>query len=107
MMRHLCFAFTVLSVLSGTGEAAWAQGTARQCLSPGETLTTIGERRLVRPSEALASAAVRASAEAVGARLCRWADAFVYEITLLRSDGRVLRVFVDAASGKPAGGAPN
>jgi uncharacterized membrane protein YkoI len=62
---------------------------------------------LVRPSEALAQAAVQASAEAVGARLCRWDESFIYEITLLRSDGRVLRVFMDASSGRPVDGPVN
>ena len=41
-------------------------------------------------------------ADALSTRLCRLGELFLYEINLLRRDGRVIRVFVDAASGKPS-----
>ena len=40
-------------------------------------------------------------AEALSTRLCRKGELLLYEIDLLRRDGRVLKVFVDAVSGKP------
>ena len=38
-------------------------------------------------------------ADPLNARLCRNRDQFVYEMSLLRRDGRVVRLVVDAASG--------
>jgi uncharacterized membrane protein YkoI len=104
MIRFLRLLTLTLPALAGAGGighgVAYAQAARRECLSQSETLQTIGQRHLIRPGEALASAAGRAAAEPVGAKLCRWDDRHIYEITLLRSDGRVLRVFVDAADGR-------
>ena len=80
-----------------------AQPAKRLCLSPAETLEAVGAGSLVEPRRTLREAAENARAEALGARLCRWDDDLVYEITLLRQDGRVLFVYVDASSGKAVG----
>lgn len=96
------FALASISLASGV-VAAQSPPHKRQCLSPTETLSVIAENSLARPRDTLSKAAREAGAEPLGARLCRWDEEFVYEITLLRSDGRVLRVFVDAASGKVVG----
>lgn len=95
----IALALGVACAASGVSGAS-AQPMRRQCLSPAETLTVIAENRLAQPRDTLGKAAREARAEPLGARLCRWDEDFVYEITLLRADGRVLRVFVDAASGK-------
>lgn len=50
-------------------------------------------------------AAARTHAEAIGAKLCRWSEDLVYEISLLRRDGRVIRIFVDAKTGQVVGSA--
>ncbi|MBK9083538.1 MAG: PepSY domain-containing protein [Rhizobiales bacterium] len=101
--RALVIASLLLALVSASAGASVAQPTRRQCLTPGETLDVIAANRLAGARETLGKAAGAARAEPLGARLCRWDDEFVYEITLLRSDGRVLRVFVDAASGKVVG----
>jgi uncharacterized membrane protein YkoI len=89
----------VLTALSGAVGAAYAQ--RRECLDPGKTLEAIAQHRLVRPGDALSTAAFANKAEALSARLCRWDNGFKYEITLLRRDGKVIRAYVDAASGLP------
>ena len=48
-------------------------------------------------------AAARAQAEAIGAKLCRRSADLVYEINLLRRDGRVIRIFIDAKTGQTIG----
>lgn len=71
----------------------------RACLSAAETRENVSSHHLREPMALLREAAAQTRAEPLGARLCRWNEQFVYEISLLRRDGRVLRVFVDAASG--------
>ncbi|VTZ28574.1 conserved hypothetical protein [Methylocella tundrae] len=72
----------------------------RRCFSTGETREKIGANELSEPFRAMQKAAARLQAEALGAKLCRWSDAFVYEISLLRRDGRIIRTYVDAKTGQ-------
>ena len=69
------------------------------CLNPAETREAISQHKFADPAAALRSAAAVAHAEPLRSRLCRWNDDFVYEITLLRRDGKVMRVFIKAADG--------
>ncbi len=50
------------------------------------------------------AASLAAHAEPINARLCRDHDELVYEISLLRRDGRVVRIYLDAATGQPHAG---
>ena len=99
MIGRLALIFAVLSALVGGGGAAYAQ--RRECLDPTQTLEAISRNRLVRPGDALSTAAFVSKAEALSAKLCKWDSGFKYEITLLRRDGKVIRAYVDAASGLP------
>lgn len=101
MERPFAFVLAVVAVQFWTAGAASAQARRRECLNPAQTLEAISEHRLVRPGDALSSAAYVSKGEALGAKLCRWDDGYKYEITLLRRDGRVMRVQVDASSGLP------
>lgn len=83
--------------------AAPAQAQGRFCLSPMETRESVAIHRLRDPMALLRDAALQTRAEPLGSRLCRWDDIFVYEMTLLRRDGRVVRVFADAISGSHVG----
>jgi uncharacterized membrane protein YkoI len=47
--------------------------------------------------------ASRSQAEAIGVKLCRWSEDLVYEISLLRRDGRVIHVFVNGKTGQVIG----
>ena len=83
-----------------TAPVAAQPGDARRaCLSASETRESVYVHQLREPMALLREAAIQARAEPLGARLCRWNEQFVYEMSLLRRDGRVVRVFVDAASG--------
>jgi hypothetical protein len=73
----------------------------RTCLSPSETRETIAQRKLVDPLASMRNATRGGGVEPLRTRLCRWGDKFVYEMALLRRDGKVVRVFVDAADGSP------
>ena len=56
--------------------------------------------KLLEPYAALKSAAQQRKAEALSAKLCLSGDDFVYEITLLHRDGRLIHVQMDAGTGK-------
>ena len=70
------------------------------CLNAAETREMVKSRHLLEPFAALKFAAAQRKAEALSARLCRTGDDFVYEITLLHRDGRLVHVEMEAATGK-------
>jgi hypothetical protein len=72
----------------------------RVCLTAAQAREMIGLHRLADPFRVMKGAAHRFQAEALRVKLCRRKDEFNYEISLLRRDGRVIHVFLNAASGK-------
>jgi hypothetical protein len=72
------------------------------CLSAAETREMVKSHRLLEPFAALKFAGAQRKAEALSARLCRTGDDFIYEITLLHRDGRLMHVEMEAATGKIA-----
>ena len=71
------------------------------CLSSADTVEILNAHEVVNPSEALLHVrrAVPGS-EVLRASLCRETDSLVYRMMLLTKDGRIVRVTVDAPSGK-------
>ena len=82
------------------------QPRALACLPPSEARAVIARNKLANPLPALRSAARRAQAEPLRSRLCRMEDRLVYEMTMLRRDGKVVRVFVDAQDARTPVSAP-
>jgi uncharacterized membrane protein YkoI len=72
----------------------------RPCLAQNETREEIKERHFLEPYAVLKSAAAEFKAEALSAKLCHLGDEFVYEITLLHRDGRLVHAVMSASSGK-------
>jgi len=70
------------------------------CLTAAETREMVKSHRLLEPFAALKFAGAQRKAEALSARLCHTGDDFVYEITLLHRDGRLVHVEMEAATGK-------
>jgi hypothetical protein len=77
-----------------------AQVVPLQCLSTDETREEIASARLIQPLVLMRRAAGDLHAEAVDGRLCRWNNELIYEISLLRRDGHIVRVRFNAANGK-------
>jgi hypothetical protein len=69
------------------------------CLNPAETREAISRNKFTDPAAALRSAAAVAHADPLRSRLCRLKDDYIYEITLLRRDGKVMRVLIRADDG--------
>ena len=72
------------------------------CLNAAETRETVKSRRLLEPFAALKFAAAQRKAEALSAKLCHTGEEFIYEITLLHRDGRLVHVEMEAGTGKIA-----
>jgi uncharacterized membrane protein YkoI len=100
-MRSFWVGVALLGLLS----TARAQGpiVARPCLSQREMRDIVITSRVVAPALAI-GAARRAvpGADMLRATLCREADIFVYVISVLRKDGRVVHVVIDGPTGKVA-----
>ena len=74
----------------------------RVCLNAAETREMVKTRRLLEPFAALKFASAQRKAEALSAKLCHTGEDFVYEITLLLRDGRLVHVDMEAGTGKIA-----
>ena len=88
---------------AGPEAPASAASPERACLNAAETRAAVARHGLVDPLAALRAAARKAQADPLRSRLCRAGAGFVYDMALLRRDGKVLRVSVDAATGHPVG----
>ncbi|HEY8581208.1 MAG TPA: hypothetical protein VIL72_15070 [Beijerinckiaceae bacterium] len=103
MLRRMTMAFLFSLALQAAAPHGLAQAQQTGCFSPGEARAVIARHRLVDPMSALRNAARQGQAEPLRSRLCRWSDKFVYEMALLRRDGKVIRVYLNAADGAQIG----
>ena len=69
----------------------------------GNPRDEVKAHKLLEPFAALKFAAQQRKAEALSAKLCHTGDEFIYEITLLHRDGRLVHVQMEAATGKLIG----
>lgn len=98
------FALVLIAACLGFGFACRADpARPRLCYSTAETRDKIAAHDLSEPFRVMRSEASRLHAEAIGAKLCRWSEDLVYEISLLRRDGRIIRIFVDAKTAQVVG----
>lgn len=91
--------------LWGGVSVARAEGTifAQPCLSPRDMQDVVAANRVVPPAQAIAQARrLVPGGDMLRANLCGDGEAMIYVITVLRKDGRVVHVVVDAPSGKVA-----
>jgi uncharacterized membrane protein YkoI len=96
MWRVLALAWLAIS-LSGPARAT----DLHVCLSYGDTADVVASRKVIAPAQAIVAARHAVpNGDIMRASLCRNADALVYRLTAIRADGRVVRVTVDAPSGK-------
>jgi hypothetical protein len=94
----------ILAAHLGSSSAAISEpDPERVCFTTAETREKIPTHRLLEPFHVLRSAATRLQAEAVGVKLCRRHEELVYELSLLRHDGRIIHLSLDAKTGQPIG----
>ena len=93
-------AVAVLVLAAGGARAAEGVAAKPACLNASDTREQVKAHRLIEPYAALKAAAQQRKAEALSARLCVDGDDYIYEITLLHRDGRLIHVQVEAVTGK-------
>jgi uncharacterized membrane protein YkoI len=88
-------------LLAGWSAAAAEDGDREVCFSQGE-MRELEAQKTIIPSVAAVRAARSAagSGKVVRAALCRRGGDYYYKLSVLRRDGRVLRVTVEGRSGK-------
>ena len=89
--------------LSVVPRASGGDDGSRFCLTTQDARVAIVQHNLAESSSVMRNAALQVQAEALSGKLCRWNDRYVYEITLLGHDGRVIHVFLNAMDGKTVG----
>lgn len=98
IFRSFLAAFAALACGS-LALGAESPNRSRQCLNAADAREVLAKNKFTDPAAALRSAAAVAHADPLRSRLCRWNDDYVYEITLLRRDGKVMTVFIKAEDG--------
>jgi uncharacterized membrane protein YkoI len=98
VMAALAFAATLSAAAARASESEVPKLVG--CLGESEIREEVAAKRVVPQVMALRAARGALGGEAVRARLCRHDGGLVYAITALRRDGRVVRVYVDAQTGK-------
>lgn len=102
-MMRILFLLVLAAVAAHPGPVRAQMAQPSGCLTDSEIREEVAAKRVVPQLTALRAARAKMGGEAVRARLCREGDNLFYHITALRRDGRVVRVVVDAASGKVLG----
>lgn len=75
---------------------------ARTCFNAAQTRENVAAHRLAEPFSALRVGGQQG--EALRAKLCRWKqDEWIYEVSVLRRDGRIVRLYMNAQNGQSVG----
>jgi hypothetical protein len=87
------------SVLLPAAPLRAASDRVHGCMPPSQAREVMIAQQFVAPFRAVGEATRTQGGETVGLQLCLAGDVFVYDVTLLRRDGRVSHTLVDAHSG--------
>ncbi|MGJ0396562.1 MAG: PepSY domain-containing protein [Methylocystis sp.] len=100
-------AVAALAAMAAAACPARAEGPPAhmQCFTMAQARGKIEAHKLADPFRSMREAALRLQGEPLGARLCQVDDGLIYEISLLRRDGHIVKIHVDAFSGRTHSGA--
>jgi len=106
--RAAIIALTMLTLAPALAEAPVrpphsAVAGADACLDQKERRVASETGKVIPLAAAMRLAKKRMPGSVVRARLCRGKEGLVYVLTILPRDGKVARLTVDAAKGKPVG----
>ncbi len=95
MFRHI-FILSMLFCL------AFPYGTNAKglCLSDVEARTLVQMHKLISVNQALTAARSKAKGDLISAHLCQIPDGFMYKVAIIKYDGRVVKLLIDANSGQ-------
>lgn len=91
-----------LALLAGVQAVPAADDPPLQCFTVKETSERVSRLRLFNPLMAMRTTARRLKADPLRTRLCRTGPRLVYELSLIRRDGKVQKVYLNAQNGNPA-----
>ena len=94
------FIAVIFLILAGVVAYPAFAASAELCMSAREAREIVAQRHVLPPFEVMNSMSTLARAEPLNIRLCRSGESLTYEVDLLHHDGRLLRIYVDAFSGK-------
>ena len=99
------FPFAVLATVYFNSVTAARPEAAPEhvCFSAAESREKIHAHGLFEPFQLMRAAASRTRAEPLSVKLCRSKDDLIYELSLLRHDGHIIHVFVNAKNGQSVG----
>ena len=101
MPRRGAMILAVGAALICVASARGAEAPASECYTIAQTREKIAQHGLADPIPLLRRAGAENQGEALAAQLCRNGEVFIYDITVMRRDGRIERVPINAANGKP------
>ena len=88
------------AILAGSGLQGGAAERRRPvCLSEAETRLAVEQRKMIPPVRAVEAAQKVDAGESVSMRLCHDDATMIYDIAILRPDGRLVHVLIDAGTG--------
>jgi uncharacterized membrane protein YkoI len=94
----------VLSVLLLVAAVQLAAAEPRRCLSGEERRALVRSHKLVPLAKAISRVRAHYPGDLVAVRLCQEGKHFLYVLTLLPHNGKVVNASVDAATGALVGG---
>ena len=94
-------ALALLVALSMSGAIAEDNASATLCFSTAQSREKISAEKLGDPFVSMRAAEARVKGEALNARLCQKDGVFIYEISLVRQDGHVVKMLYDATTSQP------
>ena len=100
-MMRLILGFLLLTLSVGSLWAEEAQMEPRKCFTPAQTREISNRLKLADPFKILKNIAISIKAEPLRNQLCQWGKIYVYEMTFLPPNGKVMRPYVNATDGTP------
>lgn len=101
MLANLLKHILIVSWFAGENVALANDGAPLKCFSTAQTREQIVANKLVEPFASMLAIARAGQGDPIGVKLCRFDDKFLYEVNMLRHDGHVVKILVDATTGKP------
>jgi uncharacterized membrane protein YkoI len=101
MLANLLKYLLIVSWFAGENVAVANDDAPPKCFSTAQTREQIVANKLVEPFASMQAIARAGQGDPIGVKLCRIDDKFMYEVNMLRRDGHVVKILVDATTGEP------
>ena len=95
MVRSLLILIALIVSASAQGAEA-----SRLCLNDTDARALVQTHKLIGIEQALIAAKSKAKGDLISAHLCQVPDGFMYKIAIIKQDGKVIKLLIDANSGQ-------